>query len=505
MIDKDTILAAIYAVINMIISIAYGFMLGKIGVLTPVTRRVLSNVNYYALSPTYCVYFIMKAIDRHHLTDLGLIFWSCLPCFIVTFIIMIIISIIFRFDSRMRFSYSFVNVYGNVVIMPQMLADSMCGPGAKYSATDSCKSKMVKPYSSIPLIAINILYWVTVLPLLQNEKRIALVSKKIIAIALNFYDSIDDFVKDSEICANAKFLGVLPTKGSNNPIDGNGNVSSPRKLVATDAALGGPSEAEILKQTHSEMPKLISVNDEKFVDEYYQRRLDGSRFNTLTKAFASFEEKFYNKPENEVIRKQIEKEILEPEGLITLPKEENIATVKFYVDHILCAPPAICSLIGLILGFIFPLKEWIFEPTRVPLPTFLGTFETVGGMMSPVSMFLLGTYLAQTVVITKAMFLQWKHIIITNIVKNLVVPALGLFWMMVVFQNTAGSSFRGNPILMFMCFTYWIVPNGIILISVYVVVDYFAKEFAVISVFMNLIAIPMMIVFLILYFLLYDT
>jgi len=497
MIDSETILSAIYAVINLSIPILLGIMLAKIGVLTPVKRKVVSDINYYVVCPVYALYFITQSIDKDRLLDLVVIFWSALPCIAITFIVMLVIAYVLGLDIRMRFSYCFVHVYGNVVIMPQMLASSLCE--AKYADTSSCTDGLVKPYSAVPFIYMNIFYWVTVLPVLQEERRIALIVKKIQLVTLNFYDTIDDFVADSKTCENAKFIG------NHNAIKGQALPGDPSAPQSTRGILAAPIEVDDPLQTQSELPKLLTSEDSRFIEEYYQKILTRARFNELTAAYASFEEKFLNKPENSEVKKLIEKDLLEPEKLMTLPKEESLKDPKFYVDHILCSPPAISSIIAVILGFIFPFKEWLFNPDHTPLPIFLNTFASIGGMLSPLSLFLLGSYLAQTTIIKRDMFLKWKYIIISNIVKNLIIPSIGLFWVCVVIKATIGSTYNDNPILTFISYSYWMVPNGILLIIVYVVADYFAKEFAVLSIYMNLIAIPMMIVFMILYFLIYES
>jgi hypothetical protein len=48
-----------------------------------------------------------------------------------------------------------------------------------------------------------------------------------------------------------------------------------------------------------------------------------------------FEEKFFANPENEEQRKQIEKNLLEPEQLMKLPLEESLKDPHFYINHIL--------------------------------------------------------------------------------------------------------------------------------------------------------------------------
>eukprot|EP00826_Nyctotherus_ovalis_P003308 TRINITY_DN10672_c0_g1_i1.p1 TRINITY_DN10672_c0_g1~~TRINITY_DN10672_c0_g1_i1.p1 ORF type:complete len:507 (-),score=142.51 TRINITY_DN10672_c0_g1_i1:162-1682(-) len=505
MIEGDTILSAIYAVINLFIPVLFGFMLAKLGALTPTNRKVLSDVCYYCVTPIYSIYFIMQAVDKDRLTDLAIIFWAAIPCIVVTFAIMLIIAFVLGLDIRITFSYCFVHVYGNVVIMPQMLADSLCERGAKYEETETCQNNLVKPYSSVPLIYMNILYWVTVLPMLQEERRIALVTKKATLVVLNFYETVDDFLADTKTFEAAKFMAARVLKDELNGHADEHNVQISHPDVRSSKGIPvSPLEADDPAQTQSELPKLVCAENKRFIDEYYQKSLTRARFNDITAGYAAFEEKFFSQPENVEVRKLIEKEVLEPEKLMTLPKEESLKDPYFYVNHILCSPPAICSIIGLILGFIFPFTEWLFDPDHTPLPTFLSTFQTMGGMLSPISLFLLGTYLSQTAVIRRDMFLGWKHVIISNVVKNLIIPAFGLLWVTVIMKETVGSSYDDNPILIFMSYTYWIVPNGILLIAVYVVADYFAMEFAVLSVYMNIIAIPMMIVFMIFYFLIYE-
>jgi predicted permease len=525
---EDTSLAALYAVINMIISILIGFILSKMDVLTPKTRGVVSAVNYYALIPIYAMMFICKAIRKDSLNELGYVLFSGVCSVIVAFIITYSMVILMQPDIRFRFAYTFVVIYQNIVVMPQMLADSLCGTGGKYVSTIQCKQGLVKPYSSLPFMYVNILYWISVLPILQNEKRLANDIKKAFITALNYYPDIENWLRDSDFSkrkevkfdekeverkiAEKKGLKpppaaptpstniAAPSPGISSPTHMNPNVATPaitseKDAYQTDSALAGKKMDDVVP---------MDFDNKTFILEFYGRRITSADYDDIMKHHADFERDVLNKPEHAAEKFAIEECILRPEKLLEPVIIDDITSWDFYKRRILLCPPAVWSIIGVILGFIFPFRDWFFDATNKPLPTFVSTLETIGGMMSPISMFMLGTYIAQAAVITDDMYIRWKHIIVSNLVRNFIMPCFGLLWIFVFFKSMTKEIYNGNPLLLFICFTYWIVPNGIILIAVYVVADYFAKEFAVISIYMNILSIPMMAIYLIIYFAIYE-
>jgi hypothetical protein len=422
-------------------------------------------------------------------------------------------------DVRGRFAYSFVIVYTNSVVMPQMLAQSTCGTGGKYNAFAACKLGLTKPYSSIPFIAINILYWVTVLPMLQYEKGLAQNAKKVMAVVLNYYDNLQSFLNDSKFENHylpkfdedyCKMLKEKKSNASPTPPHHPKNGETPQK--------GKEMRETALAMSSAPIP--LEFTDPKFIKDYFQI-LNSTQYVFLMERYELFEKEKLIPKENPQEEEQlcnddpkrhdtiaayhiIKKYVLEPNNLLTPQVKDDLCTLDFYYRRIIKSPPALWSIIGLICGFIFPFNTWFFDPLNNPLPTFIGTVQTIGGMMSPISMFLLGTYLAQASYVTSDMLIQWKHVIISNIVRNIMLPLIGYFWMFVVLDKVNEHIFKTNPVLMMMLYTLWMVPNGIVLIGVYVVADYYAKEFAVLSVYLNLIAIPMMAIFLIIYFILYE-
>jgi hypothetical protein len=395
-----------------------------------------------------------------------------------------------------------------------MLAQSTCGVGGKYAAYAACKQSLVKPYSSVPFIPINLLYWVTVLPMLQYEKQLAQNTKKAFYVILNYYENLQSFLDDSNFInrSDPKFDEELIK--SNIERKASGAPAIPKK---TDTEKGDIENRE----TNLGMCILpIESSSKRFVDEFFAV-MNSSRYNQFMDKYDLFEKTILipdadTKKEEELSQSDpkrkgaqasyniIRKYVLIPENLLVPGIKDDLCTLDFYYRRIIKSPPALWSIIGLICGFIFPFNTWFFDPLNNPLPTFIGTVQTIGGMMSPISMFLLGTYLAQASYVTQDMLIQWKHVIISNIVRNIMLPLIGYFWMFVVLDKVNEHIFKTNPVLMMMLYTLWMVPNGIVLIGVYVVADYYAKEFAVLSVYLNLIAIPMMAIFLIIYFILYE-
>ena len=517
----DTVLSALYAVINLMISVIIGFILSKLGVLTPKTRSVVSSVNYYALVPIYGLIYIMQAIDRNSLKEFGIILFSSISTVFVGFIVTLIGIWLLGPDIRYKFAFVFVIVYQNIVVMPQMLADSLCGKGGKYETTNTCKKALVKPYCSLTFVYVNIVYWVSVLPVLQNEKTKSNIIRRAYLTALNYYESVEKFLQDTDF-VEAKSPDFDKKELERMIAKANGKELPPVQVTTTAATgavpskdaspLAGQDPRNAMLETNSVLikeerkPCLPATSEHpKFIEEFFGKRLTYDDYVMTEKRLEEFNQKVLSRKEEEANKKAIEEAVLYPENLMDKPVIDDILSWDFYYRRVIKSPPAIMSIVGLILGFIFPFKEWFFDPNTKPLPTFIATLQTVGGMMSPISLFLLGTYIAQSSAVSADLYIRWKHIICANVIRNLVMPLLGLLWTYVFIKGMDRDIYDHNPVLLFIQYCYWIVPNGIILIAVYVVADYFAKEFAVLSIYMNLISIPMMAIYMIIYFVIYES
>jgi hypothetical protein len=259
------------------------------------------------------------------------------------------------------------------------------------------------------------------------------------------------------------------------------------------------------ESTNALLLEPISLTSEKFVQEYYERTITSSDYANIQVAFEKLEGSLKDDPTYIKNKKIIDQYVLEPAGLLKIRAQESVCSWSFLKTRILMSPPAMCSLSAIVLGFIFPFKEWLFDVNNKPLPTFLATLMTLGSMLSPTSMFLLGASIAEGAKIQPTCFLRWKHIIISILVRFLILPLVGLLWIFVFLRQMDGNLFKNNPVLMLICYVYWCIPNGIILIATYAVADHYTMEFGIISLYVNIVAAPMMVVFLIIYFSIYET
>jgi len=517
--QTETILSSLYSILNMTISVIIGFILSKMNVLTPVTRKIVSDINYYSFVPIYCLVFIMQAIDRNRLSELFLLFASNIPALVIGLLITYLATWIFNFDIRMRFSYIFINACGNFAVISQILGAAFCDKGGKFENTPQCKAGLVNAYSSVAMIYINIFYWAAVLPIIQKEKQISREIQKIYLIVLNYYSTINDFMSDTKFAKSKQInlaknnsIELISTQRNSeepsvlNNITNNHESSTIEKIPKMTKPLKNRPKYIQSTQIDLETPpdELVTLENPRFLKEYYDKEVSRAFYLNLIEHYNNFRQVIYYNKDNEPVRAEIKKTILIPYQLDKMIEIEPVFSWTFVKNRILTAPPSICSIIGLILGFIFPVKEFLFDPANKPIPMFLNTLKTVGGMMMPISMYLLGTYLAQSATISQQMFIRWKHVIISNVIKNLIMPCIGLFWILYVVRQLSQEEFRNNPILVTINFIQWIVPNGLVLIAVYVVADYFAKEFAVLSIYLNLVSVIMMSAFLVTFFYLYD-
>jgi len=501
----DIILNSIYAVGSLVVVALAGFILAKMGVLTKVNRKILSECNFYVIGAVFALVEVMNVIDRKNLNEVGYLVFGSISNIVIGFVVCIAVVYCFGLDIRLRFSFTFMCVYANIVIFPDMLSKATCTSGFNVGNKNCPKQKS---YASISLIYITCLYWITIYPILKYERLTRLKTMKVFAVALHFYESLEKFLNDKGLSNYTLpiFPDTAPAKAENKNVDAISPneikaevISTPANVHATSTALVDPSPHP-QSDTH-EFPRLKPIVTTDALFEIENANIDiGShaRYNFILEHYAKFEKEVLSKPECAKIMETITKSVLEPAKLDKI--EENVAVFswEFVKTRILGSPPASFAILGLILGFIFPFKEWVFG-TTAPMPLLITTLRSIGSMYSTISMILLGTTIAEGAVITRDMIIGWKHVIMTNLIRNLILPLLGLFWVFIVIRSMDETLFNKNGVLMLIDYIYWIAPNGIGLVTIYIMAQYPAKEFGVMSIYMNLVSIPMMTVHLIIY------
>jgi hypothetical protein len=122
------------------------------------------------------------------------------------------------------------------------------------------------------------MYWVTVLPLLQSEKRTSLITKKIMLVALNYYKSIDNFLANSQDYSAAKFIGDHETK----------EFCTENYTTATPCIDSNNIMSIDIHSPRNSAPKLLNTTSDTFISEYYGKTLTSKRYKELIDAYAFF-------------------------------------------------------------------------------------------------------------------------------------------------------------------------------------------------------------------------
>ena len=489
---QDITLNSVYAVGSLVIIIAAGFILFKLRVLTRENRRILSECNFYVIGAVFALVEVMNVIDRTKLSEIGYIVFGSISNIVIGFIVCFIVVFLFDFDVRLRFSFTFVCVYANIVIFPDMLSKATCTTGINVGDKNCPKQKS---YASISLIYITCLYWVTIYPVLKYERLTRLKIMRVFAIALQFYESVEKFLEDTTFDKYSIPNFMSATLGKEAQIVqvvGTTTESSMNPPALTERVLAFPRTSPLL------------TTDAYFETENANTHISGKKYAQILSHFAEFEKVVLSKPEVAKAMEIITKEVLVPAKIGHIEENLQIFSWEFLKTRLLYSPPASFAILGLILGFIFPFKEFVFG-TYDPMPLLITTLRSIGSMYSTISMILLGTTIAEGAVITREMVVGWKHVVLSNVIRNAILPFIGLFWVFVVIKAMDNKLFMTNGVIMLIDYIYWIAPNGIGLVTVYIMADYPAREFGVMSVYMNILSIPFMTIHLIIYSAIYTS
>jgi len=503
--ERHTLLTSFYAVLNTSIPVVMGVLLAKFRIITPETRGSLLLFNAYVANPVYSLIFIIQAIDENYLMQFGLIIFSGFSCLLIGFVLTVVILIIFDIDIRSRWGIGVSITFGNFVVLPQLLANSLCNPDGTYEHTDSCKNGLVKPYSSVPLVFTNIIYWLGGYYLLRHEGIILLEIKQAYIIILNYYSSIDDFLKDTDLTKYKKpdyektYVKTIQEQQENH------HDEKPEDEINFQVHV---ERADVVQARKAVLKEAQGISGYLFQKEYFQAKINRKRYLAVKAHFANFKSKIYNADWNSGNKDIIEKLILEPENLSSKKDIQDDCKIYRQTEKIdlkrIAYIQAFWSTLALVIGFIFPVKEWIFGLNNYPVSIFISTLQTIGSIMPMITLVVLGNFLFQYHKITPRMLLTWKHIVLSSVIRNLILPGLGLIWVPIIIRKMFPDLYNNDPVLMFINYSYWAVPNGLVLIGIYVVSEHYVKEFTILSMYLNLLAAPSITLFVGIFLTIYN-
>jgi predicted permease len=451
---EGTFLGVVFAVMQMVLLALGGMFLTRKGILDPATENRLAKINYYLFIPLYSAVGIAKSIEEDRLAYLGYIYTSFLLSVIVTTFLGLVYALVSGLDLRIIRCFVLCCAFGNALALPAKLVGSVCQGGGPLYGAKYCSDG--QGYVAIGMMLFNILVWVISPPFIAADKAVCMEVRRKAYVVRHWYSSLATFMSASN------FDEIPPPEPVEEP------TSSQSRLHPVEK---GKELEDPLLASYALKVKITRASLERLNSQY---------------------EQFLAKADPAEVASLIQQ----------LPPEDKPFRLSclFILQQIL-TPPLMFSILGIIIGLITPVKRFLFDPASYAA-MFMETFKQVADMAVPVVSMLLGAKLAYGIKMGADINLNTRDLIAMMIIRLAIAPAIGLGFMHLAYQMW--PNLYENRVLGFMMYQYWSVPTSIVMLSVFLIVEYYGRELAIIQVWMNIAAIAALTLFLFLYFILFS-
>ena len=466
----DSFLGTLRGVFQTVILACAGAILAKLGPLDPIGDRKYALGIYYLFLPVYCMLQIAKTMSVDRLPAFGFLALSFFTASAISFGCTIIYCKIFKADYRCILSITLICTFGNTTTYPEILVRSLCDTGGLFDGDYYCQYAV--GYAIIGLFFLNVSAWALGPFLISKDSAICYNEKRKFYIIRKLYKNPEEFMNDETFekigsVQQEKFPEEMRVVQTNNETDKNGKLTN---------------EAIFNRKETKEME--VNVLEEKALIEYsLEIRLDSNSYDIFKTHFDELLAKL-----NPAVLDKICKEMPGPTDQITF-------SFKYLLEK-LTTPPIILSLFGFFIGFIDPVRNWLFGSTADPI--FMKTLGNIGNIAIPATVMLLGAKLILGVGFAKDVNLRFIDLVCISIIRLAIVPALGLLFMWIL-TSTHALSINDNRVLSFVMYSFWNLPPSVLIISVFLVFKYYSKEVAVVQIWTNILAIATLTVYLVVY------
>ncbi len=453
-------------VLQTVILCAAGVLLAKLGPLDPIGDRKYALGVYYLFLPIYCMLQIAQAISVDRIDSFGYLAFSFVAGCLVSLLCAAIYSKIFKVDYRCTKSFILVTTFGNATSYPELLVRSLCDSGGTFEGDPNCEYAV--GYAVMGLFFLNVFAWALGPFLISRDSTVCHNERRKFFLIRKFYTSVADFMADTTF---AKLDVVEKEKYRD-------EMSKPRNDCETESNISDRFANPTRKGVESGVLEEIGL-----VEFSLEIKLDSDTHPEFDSHFNSFLGKLHP-----LVLERICNE---------MPGPIEPLNISFsYILEKLAIPPIILAIVGVIIGLIDPIKDWIFSDSAQPI--FMKTMINVGNIAIPVLVMLLGAKLSLGVGFGKDVNLNLKDLIGIMIIRLLIVPAIGLGFMKIVALGGILDPDE-DKVLAFIAYSFWNLPPSVMVISVFLVFRYYAKEIAVIQIWTNVVAAITLTVYLVIY------
>ncbi len=451
---------------QLVLLVACGFFLAKMGALDQSGEVRFALASYYLMLPLFCFIQIAEATSVSSIIPLCYISLAFIISCIVIFILALCYCELSGADVRTKKCLIFSTAFGNVTTLPAIVVDSLCGSGGTLDRDPNCRKGF--GYAMFTIFFLHIAVW-SIGPLVAtSDREKGRNVMRMMWVVKQFYPSAKAFLEDQELAS----VHEQPEENRNNPEQGQGE----RHESAREIFYAGGREND---SRFWENEELLA-----FSTEY---RISRGGYRTFEAHFDSL----LGKLTPDWVRKAR-----------LPPPERKIQMTAGVILSKVVAPPVVACVLGFIVGLIAPVKSALIE-SDIAGRVVMKTAYNVGYMAVPVSAMLLGAKLLVGFTFSKGMNLRILDIVATIVIRLVMAPVVGLGFMFLAAKLNI-SAVKHDRVLSFVVYANWCVPPSLVLISLFVLYDYYTRETALIQFWSNVVSVVTISAFLLLYFYLFP-
>ena len=459
---KNLLLIAIFS--------AVGAVLAWLKVFDRVGEMKSAQANIHAFIPIFCFVAFSQAVYGLSSDSMGLLFFT----FAVSSILAAIFGLIYAYASKMDIRiigvFTLMTAFGNVAFLPETILVALCGEHGALKGDPGCIH--AGGYSMYVLFLFNFSLICMGPFFMHKNKAMTFNIRRQMVVIREFYPtSPHDFMADVELSAVDKRVkeGLSfedpPQKESPlqleaaHPSEQKESPEQKNIYQETEGAFQGSGNRLLLDRENPKVPMSV-VEDPAVIEYSLEYHMDGESHDKFQRHFDKLMEKLDTRTVSQFCNKRVPS-----------PEKPLVFGIPFLVG--LCYNQVnVGCLLGLIIGRIPAAEEWFYSKDNVAI--FMGAVESVANLAIPIAVMILGIQLS-TGFSLRGQGIRAVDIGALIVIRLVILPAIGLGFTNALY-NDGISAMVNDKVLTFSVFANWNLPPGILLLTLFVLCGFFAKE-----------------------------